>query len=99
MLFIGIYFKMFAASGRHIGHSLIRQIDFYLCLVILVDTLKQLSKEHFRHNYRQYKVIQFVIFVDIGEERADYNPETIAGYRPCSVLPTRSGAEILAHNQ
>ena len=96
---VGIDFKMFTLTRRQIGDGLVGQVHFDLRLMVVFNALEQLLKERFGHDDGQNEIVQFVVLVYVGEERADNHPETGTGNGPCSMLAGRARAEVLSRNQ
>ena len=96
MLLVAVDFEVLALAGSKIGDCLVRKIYLHLCLVIHVDALEEFLQEFLAYYYRQYEVVQFVVLVDISEERADDNTEASACDSPGSVLTGRTSTEVLA---
>ena len=99
MFLVSVDFEALGAAGCQVGDGLPGQIDFYLHLRIGKDGVEQLGEEGFAHDDGQDKVVQLVVFVDIGEETGNNDAETVVGYGPGGVFPARTGAEVLARHQ
>ena len=95
MLLVAIDFKVLALAGSKIGHGLVRKINLYLCLMILVDALEKFLQEFLAYHYWQHEVVQLVVLVDISEERADDYAEAGTCDSPGSVLTGRTRTEVL----
>ena len=78
MLFIAINLEVLLTSGSIVGHGLVRKINGDGHSRILVYTVEELFQERFGHDNRQHKVVELVVLVDIGKERADNHAETIS---------------------
>ena len=64
-----------------------------------MNRLEQFLEECLAHLYRQHEIIQFIVFVDIGEEAADDHPEAIACDGPCRMLTRRTRPEVFASQE
>ena len=96
MLLIAVDVEMLAATCGLVGDCLIRKIHLHLRLRIMLDAGKELCQEVVAHLHGQHEIVQFVVFVDISEKRADDHPEAIACNRPGSMLARAATAEVLA---
>ena len=81
MLLVSVYLKMLALACSEVCHGLIGQVYLHLCLVVLVDAGKEFLKEFLAHHYRQHKIVEFVVLVDVGKERADDHTESGSGMK------------------
>ena len=90
MFLICIDLECLTMTSREVSDSLIGEIDFHLCLRIILNTLEEFAKELLTYLYWQNEIIQFVVLVNISKETADDHPETITGDSPCSMVSGRT---------
>ena len=99
MLLIRIDFKRFAFPGGFIGYGLLRQVHLYFRLRILENRIKQFCQEFFGYHHRQHKIVQLIIFMNIGKKATHHHPKAIIGNGPRSMLTARTRTEILSGYQ
>src|SRR3712207_1052904 len=90
MLFIRIYFKMFALAGRFIRDGLPRKIDFDFRFRIGINGIEKFFQEGLGHHYGKNEVIQLVIFMDVCKEARNNHTKAVIGNRPSCMLTARS---------
>jgi len=90
---------MSAAVGAHFAKEGIKLRAEGRNVAVFADAVEQLLQERLAHHHGQDEVVQLVVLVDVGEERADYHTEAVARDGPRGVLAAGAGAEVLARHE
>ena len=99
MFLVGIDFEGLRATRCQIGDGLFRQVDSDLRSVVVGNRLEEFLQERLAHDHGKYEVVEFVVLVYIGKERANDNPESIVGNGPCCMFTAGAASEVLAGNK
>jgi len=59
---------MFTFARSLVGDGLLRKVNFHFHLRIGFNRIEQLLQERFCDNHRKYKVVQLIIFMNIGKK-------------------------------
>ena len=99
MLLIAVDLEMLLSARSLVGHCLLGQVNLDFGLGVVLDALEEFSQKRLADHHRQHEVVQLIVFVNIGKERADDHAEAISRNGPCSMLPTGARAEVLARHE
>ena len=99
VFFVCIDFEVFVASGSFIRNGLLGQVYFHFGFGIGRNRVEQFFEKRFAYDNREYEIVEFVVFVNIGKKTRYDNPKSVIGDGPSGVFPARSGTEIFTGYQ
>lgn len=92
-------FEVFVASGSFIRNGLLGQVYFHFGFGIGRNRVEQFFEKRFAYDNREYEIVEFVVFVNIGKKTRYDNPESVSAMAQAGVFPARSGTEIFTGYQ